>query len=396
MPNWLPKWPLFRLAEKPTIYCERRPKYARAIFSTLDAHLTHDPGSADLIWVRTDYHELHDTLRPDQLLNHIPGQGAMVDKGRLQESLAAYDAACTSGPTSKDFYPETHCLYIDSDRKRFLAGLPKQDSPRNLWIFKPTELSRGRGVMVLWRLGNLRKLYRHPDREHGRLQELLHSKYIAQRYLRDLLLLEGRKSEIRVYWLIACRDPLLVLLYPHGTVRLTTQPYKVGEFDNPLVHLTNVYQQKHHPEYDPELRLKWDFDELQTYLTRERGATPPDYIERELRAKLKTCLAIVVRAVAEQLRSTPGRGLHFGLYGADFILDNQLGPWLTEVQIAPGLSFDDAIKRAIIPDMLREAIQIVLEIQRKKRRREPLTPINSIQSFEWVINADETGTQLEV
>jgi hypothetical protein len=37
---------------------------------------------------------------------------------------------------------------------------------------------------------------------------------IIQRYIKDPLLLESRKSEARVYWLVASLDPFMALLYP--------------------------------------------------------------------------------------------------------------------------------------------------------------------------------------
>jgi len=49
--------------------------------------------------------------------------------------------------------------------------------------------------------------------------------------------------EIRTYWVIASVDPLIVL-YRDGTVRLTTQNYQHGDWENPLIHITNTKQQK--------------------------------------------------------------------------------------------------------------------------------------------------------
>ena len=62
----------------------------------------------------------------------------------------------------------------------------------------------------------MRRVYQCLQRENPE------SDYIVQRYIRNPLLLSGRKSEIRLYWLIANLDPLIVLLYREGTVRLNT------------------------------------------------------------------------------------------------------------------------------------------------------------------------------
>ena len=70
----------------------------------------------------------------------------------------------------------------------------------------------------------------------------------------------------------------------------------------------------------------------------------------------------------------------------DPILDDTLRPWLTELQLGPGLSFDDPVKERIIPNMVREAARIVLEIQQRKRRGDTLTRLDSVSAFEWLIN----------
>ena len=70
----------------------------------------------------------------------------------------------------------------------------------------------------------------------------------------------------------------------------------------------------------------------------------------------------------------------------DLILDESLRRWLTEVQLGPGLSFDDPVKERIIPNMVREAARIVLEIQQRKRRRDALTRLENVSTFEWLIN----------
>ena len=297
----------------------------------------------------------------------------------------AFDAAARGAdlPALGEFYPETFRLRLEGERNALLA---KRDTPKNLWILKPTSLSRGRGIIVLWRLSKLKSLFRHPERPHGDLDALRKRDYIAQRYVKDVLLLDGRKSEIRIYWLIACLDPLLVLIYREGTVRLTSKPFKIGDFNNPLVHVTNVYQQKNHPDFDPDVELKWDFPALETYLVEERAMAPPGYLENVLQPALKASLTYVVRSSIDLMGPTCSQSLPFGLYGADYIIDNQLNPWLTEIQLGPGLSHSDSVKRRVVPDMLRETAEIALEVQSRKRCGAPLTALSSVERFEWIIN----------
>ena len=98
----------------------------------------------------------------------------------------------------------------------FFAQSPECDRADEPWILKPTDESRGIGIRIEWQVERVRRVYQCLQRENPE------SDYIVQRYIRNPLLLSGRKSEIRLYWLIANLDPLMVLLYREGTVRLNT------------------------------------------------------------------------------------------------------------------------------------------------------------------------------
>lgn len=370
-----------------TIYVNPESINAQAIFEQGDWAFEPHPALANFIWMRHKYRQMYRHLRPDQLLNHIPGERAICDKGHLTRHLQGFDA-CSNGYdiSASDFYQETYCLYRQDHRYTFLAQVPDTDSPDNLWILKPTNESRGVGVQVVWELNKLKEKLLHPNQDVPGINVNLSSRYVIQRYIQNPLLLDGHKSEIRLYWMIACLDPLLVLLYNGGTARRNASPFQLDDFENPLVHITNAYQQKkHHPAPD-SLVLKWRFDQLQSYITDELQLGAPNFIQTRLKPQWKKMLSFVVASVRKTLMRRPPKGHFWGLYGADVILDAQLRPWLTEVQIGPGLSHDDAIKKDVIPNVLSEAAEIVLEVQKRKRKNASLHHLDAMDGFEWVIN----------
>ena len=370
-----------------TMYTDPASKNARAILEQAGWHSEPHPGLANFIWLRHRTQHLYEQLRPDQLMNHIPRESVMCDKGHLTESLRAFDPASQGiDLRMADFYSETYCLHIEADREAFFAQIPAEDSPENLWILKPTDESRGIGVALVWELNKLKTKLQNPDADVPEIDVDLSQPYVIQRYIKDPLLLDGHKSEIRLYWLIACLDPLLVLLYEEGTARRNALPFQWGDFDNPLVHITNAYQQKkHHPEPDT-LELKWRFAYLQTYLSEAFDWVGDDFMASQLKPQWKQMLSFVVCAARETLMDRPDNGLFWGLYGADVILDNTLRPWLTEVQLCPGLSHDDDVKKNLIPRVVREAAEIVAEVQKRKRAGESLAHLDAMDGFEWVIN----------
>jgi len=367
----------------PTLYCDPQSVHAKKIFEELGLPFTDSCADADLLWMRKGYRQLQFRLSESQLLNHIPNERVLIDKAHLMRHLKAFDRGRSKQALSlSQIAQETYCLDDPSEREAFFEQLPEAEDESNLWILKPADASRGIGVVVSWRVHAIRDVYRDPAK-HG--FDPVSERFVIQRYIKNPLLLNDRKSELRIYWLVASLRPLLVLMYEEGTVRLNSLPFKLADFDNTLIHITNVHQQKIHPDYDPSLVLKWTFSDLEKYVV-GAGAAGPHFIEAALKPTLKRYLAFVVDATRDDLAAVPATGLHFGLYGADVILDDALHPWLTEVQINPGLSFDDPVKMRVVPEMLREAAMIALEVQARKRRGDALTRLESVRRFEWVVN----------
>ena len=371
-------------AARPRLYVDRVSVWAGEILSRLGLERVDSPDRADLLWIRRGYRHWYLKLREHQALNHIPFEGALTRKGALTANLHAHGHSDPQAAFShRDFYQPTYRLGDPAERAAFVAQLPEKDSPDNVWILKPSTLSQGIGIRIGWQLDWLREaLRRNAPVEF--MYEGRPAEYIAQRYISNVLLLNGRKSELRIYWLIACLDPLLVLMYREGTARLTSREYKLGDFDDPLIHITNIYQQKKHGGVQADTELKWDFPRLQDYLAREKSARP-DYLAAELVPRLKQILAYVVRAGESKLRQTPPSGHFFGLLGADVILDDRLTPWLTEIQTGPGLSCDDPVKQRVIPAMLQGAVNIVLDVLARKKSGRSMIGLAPAPGYEWVI-----------
>ena len=65
---------------------------------------------------------------------------------------------------------------------------------------------------------------------------------VAQKYVSDPFLIDGRKFDLRVYALVTCADPLRVFVYDDGLVRFCTNAYEPPDaknLRNARMHLTN-------------------------------------------------------------------------------------------------------------------------------------------------------------
>lgn len=369
----------------PRMYCDKASSSAIKAFQQEGFNIQANPDLAEMLWIRKGYTSRFSSLRPHQLLNHFPNESALINKGFLTRVINEYDRKHPDTEVkAKDLYPESYCLFDPVERKAFFDQLPDEDSKDNIWIFKPGNESRGRGIEIMWQMDKLRQKYGSLGDLHITEKE---QQAIIQRYIKNPLLLNERKSEIRIYWLLASINPLRVLLFDEGTVRLNSLPYQLDNFDNQLIHVTNVYQQYKHPDYDPNAVLKWSFARLNSYLSEEKRVAPPEFTQKILMPRLKKYLAYLMRASRDSFAMDyPENGDCFGVYGADVILDDQLNPYISEIQKGPGLSFDDEIKKHVIPPMLGEAAQLMFELRESRIDGVKLTEFTKRKRYQWVIN----------
>jgi len=105
----------------------------------------------------------------------------------------------------------------------------------------------------------------------------------------------------------------------------------------------------------------------------------------KLREMLKERIAVSALAAHPQLmqlKNRRGWDGRYELFGMDVILDDNLHPWLTELQDGPGLSLDPGIKQHVIPTMIKEMVNVVLEIDQTLRYGKNMSnPLRSLG--EW-------------
>jgi len=221
-------------------------------------------------------------------------------------------------------------------------------------------------------------------------------KSLLQRYILNPLLLDGRKSEIRTYWLLASVDPLLVL-YHDGTVRLNTAQFSHSDWDNALIHITNTFQQKQvlKEQYaEVSDTLKWELNRLGEYLFTQNMTTDPLFVENSLKPMLKRVIVRAVNATRATWTAENGaRKASFELLGMDAMVAGDLSRvWMTEIQRGPGLSRDNPVKMKVIPAMLAELITIEMEIDRL--RQQNIRPnrhlLSTVKQFEWIIDEGDS------
>lgn len=156
--------------------------------------------------------------------------------------------------------------------KHSLNLRPSMCAGHNLWVLKPNNCNRGRGVHIFSSLDQLKKLihdYTHgvevpptvkeskPDDEEEPAKPLPVSiiksdVFVIQKYIEKPLLVKDRKFDIRL-WVLLTQDHKCYL-FKEGYARMTSYKYSLDEeqMDNLAVHLTNNAIQKKDKNYGRE------------------------------------------------------------------------------------------------------------------------------------------------
>lgn len=270
---------------------------------------------------------------PWQYFNHFPNANIITRKDTLTRNLkrmkAIYGTIFDYFPTSFNL-PNEYTRFVrefSSRRSNHQQRLPQQQQSQqndlqltNLWICKPADLSRGRGIFIF-----------------KDLTELTYDcSAVVQQYITNPLLISGYKFDLRLYVVVTSFHPLTIYVYRDGLVRFSTDKFNLSCLKNVYSHLTNTSINKHGPSYSKDKDVlgpgcKWTFSQLWNYLHNRNIDT------HDIWLKINT---IVILTLLTQAPTVPQVANCFELYGFDILIDDNLKPWLLEVNFSPALSFD--------------------------------------------------------
>lgn len=132
-----------------------------------------------------------------------------------------------------------------------------QLKPLSWWILKPSQGYGGEGITIH---KNISYFYKKNFATCSQAKEQL----IVQEYLSNLLLVEGRKFDVRAYVLIAGTTPY-ILFYHKGYLRLSMEKFNAGKGGNGM-HLTNSHIQRQAKNFSVDQHY-WSFQRFQEYLS---------------------------------------------------------------------------------------------------------------------------------
>lgn len=294
-----------------------------------------------------------------QKANWIPGMPEMCWKHLLHANFERQKARFGEAPFS--FWPSGWNLPQDYEKlKQFYESRGDQgDIPV---ILKPSMQACGNGIRCITNIQQL-----PPD------DPFLSIKSVAQYYIPRPLLLDGYKVTFRIYVLISSIAPLRAHIFPNGLGRICSHRYteELSSFENLFAHLTNYDINKHNIDDFMATKtdgmdgsdfatdgLRTDFLSVMAYLKKSGHDT------EDLWRKMKETTALTLLATDSKISSVSSslvkfRGTTFEILGFDFLIDQDMNPWILEVNHGPNLEPHTELETDLKRAMLRDALQLV-------------------------------------
>ncbi|BHF69531.1 Tubulin polyglutamylase ttll5 [Sparganum proliferum] len=174
------------------------------------------------------------------------------------------------------------------------------------------------------------------------------------------------KFDLRLYVAVTSYDPLIIYVYEEGLARFATVRYQFGirSLKNVCMHLTNYSVNKlnhdfvHNDDADVEdFGNKWSLGALLRYL-RSEGKDTAGLMLRIEDIIIKSFLAVESPIVSACHLFQAGKNNCFELYGFDIIVDENLRPWLLEVNLSPSLACDTPLDFKVKSSMLADLLTL--------------------------------------
>jgi len=275
-------------------------------------------------------------LQDHQRVNHYPNHVELTRKDLMSKNLKrAQKQAQKEGNTVEaeayDFYPLTFTL--PAEGAMMLRAFKEKGG---VWIMKPVSGRQGKGIFLVNKPSQIDSWLKQSAKEKE-VEDQKTVSYVAQKYIHNPYLVGGKKFDLRIFAPVLSYAPLKVYLYREGFARFTNTTYSLDKDDlsNSSVHLTNHAVQKKDADYDAtKSDLKWSIHSLRTFLASMHGTEATNVSFGKIQHIITQSLKSVQNVLINDKHCVE-------LYGYDVMIDQDLKPWLIEVNASPALSSDN-------------------------------------------------------
>ena len=328
--------------------------------------------NCNIIWKLMHPNKMRELIRlinRYQKYNHYPTTFQLGRKDNLCKHIKYYKRLF---PDLYNFIPSTYI--IPSDGKSFEYDFKKYR--KAIWIVKPVNMSRGRGVHILKDDAEFKFLLK-------KSKNLNIVQYLISRYIDKPHLINNKKYDLRIYVLVISFSPLRIYLYNNGLVRFATEDYKKGDYENVYIHLTNYSINKNNLKYKPNQNnmdftksdnggqgegneeneidddsSKWSLVEYKYFFQKLGNEKIMEKIWKQIEEIVIKTILSVSEDYYKEISINKINSL-FELYGFDIMIDENYKAWLIEVNVNPRLHCTSPLDLSIKTDLITDIFNII-------------------------------------
>ena len=229
------------------------------------------------------------------------------------------------------------------------AGINGRD---NLWIVKPASKSRGRGIQVVQRLGQVLALVT----DSRGSKALCNERWVVQKYVENPLLIDGRKFDVRQWVLVSDWNPLTVWLYEQCYLRFALETYGTDDLANRRAHLCNNCVQRDAPDFEAQrAESMWPLERFRAWLLESYGSDAWEHVVLPQVRNIASWAVMCAQDVLENRKDS------CELYGYDLVLDDQLKVWLLEVNSSPDMGPTTHVTEKLCYACLYDTVRVMVD-----------------------------------
>lgn len=133
----------------------------------------------------------------------------------------------------------------------------------------------------------------------------------------------------------------------------------MNNVSNRFQHLTNNSIQKYSKEFN-----KSEIEGNMITSTEFAGIIGKENWD-ELQKRIKEIVVLTIKATEDQVA---GRRNSFELFGYDFMVDNDLRPWLIEVNSSPAMDYSTPVTKRLVKMVLEDTVKVMVDSPKKRAK----------------------------
>jgi len=223
----------------------------------------------------------------------------------------------------------------------------KMNGYRNIWVMKPSNLSRGRGVIMCT---TLEPVYQCLNATNS-------NGLVIQKYIENPSLILNRKYDIRQWVLVTSLEPLNIWMWDEPYLRFSAEDFSFDDLNNQFAHLTNNSISKYSKNFKTEKKIEgdmWSLEEFKKYLNEKYKKN----LWPEIQKKIQNIVLLTLIAGKSEIQM---RNNSFELFGYDVMFDDEMNIYLIEINASPAMDYSTKITERLVKEMIETLFQIVID-----------------------------------